>query len=498
MASPELNGGRRRVAIVGAGIAGLAVGLKMKRAGYPFTIFEKADEVGGTWRDNTYPGLRIDVPGPIYTFSEDRAADWSHLYCEGHEVQSYITGFADRFGLREHIRFGAEIVEARWTGAAWVVRTAGGDEDEFDLLLQATGFLHQPRWPEIPGLESFAGEQCHSARFDHSIQLDGRRVGVIGNGSTGVQLTTELAGRASHFTSFQRTPQWVFPAPNMRIPRLFRRLIASSDRVAQACASYTQWSGEMLLGRAARADGWQRRLLGWAARRYLSTVKDPALRERLTPKDAPLCKRPVISTKYYAAVQRPDVEVITDAIDRIEPAGVRTADGRLHELDVLILATGFQAHNYMRPMNVIGEDGLTLDEAWADGPQAYRTIAMPGFPNMFTILGPHTPLVSIALHTSAELAGDYVLQAIEVLERPGVVAVQPTEQAARNWYSEIGAGFPGTVWSSGCSSWYVGSGDVPVLWPYDIKRWTRMLSAPDWSEFEIVAAEPATAAEPVA
>ncbi len=492
MASPGHNGAHRhRVAVVGAGIAGLTTGLKLREAGYPFTIFEKADEVGGTWRDNTYPGLRIDVPGPIYTFRNDRAADWSHLYCEGHEVQSYITGFADRMGLRKNIRFGTEIVDASWTGDAWKITTDAGDEEEFDVLAHATGFLHHPRWPDIPGLDSFAGDKCHSARFDHSIALDGRRVGVIGNGSTGVQITTELAGRASHLTSFQRSPQWIFPGPNVRIPGPLRRLIASSPRVGEWFSQATQWSGEMLLGRAARHDGWQRKLLGWGARWYLGTIKDPDLRRRLTPDDEPLCKRPVISTKFYGAIQRPDVDVITDRIERIEPEGVRTADGRLHELDVLILATGFQAHNYMRPMNVTGEDGVKLDEVWATGPQAHRTVAIPGFPNMFTILGPHTPLVSISLHLSAELAADYMIQALEVLERPDVVSVQPTEQAARNWYSEIGVGMPGTVWSSGCSSWYVGSGDVPVLWPYDIKRWTTMLREPDWSEFEIRTREPA-------
>ena len=205
----------------------------------------------------------------------------------------------------------------------------------------------------------------------------------------------------------------------------------------------------------------------------------------------------MISTTYYRAVQRDDVDVVVEDIDHIEPRGVVTSDGQLHELDVLILATGFHAHNYMRPMRVTGAGGLTLNEVWKDGPAAYRTIGLPGFPNMFLLMGPHSPLVSIAVHTSVELQADYVLQALEVLDRAGVVSVAPTPAAGERWIEEVGAGMPGTVWASGCNSWYVGSGNVPVLWPYSEKRWLKMLERPDWAEYEVLSREPAVEA-PVA
>jgi cation diffusion facilitator CzcD-associated flavoprotein CzcO len=239
--------------------------------------------------------------------------------------------------------------------------------------------------------------------------------------------------------------------------------------------------------------GARRRALNRIARMHLATVRDPELRRKLTPRYEPLCRRPVVSTSFYRAVQRPDVEVIVDAIDEIDPAGVRTADGTLHELDVLIFATGFKAHNYMRPIAITGENGLTLEEAWASGPYGYRSLAIPGFPNLFMIMGPHSPLVSFPIHTSAELQSEYVARMLELLDRGDVVAVAPTEEATARWLEEIRAGMPGTVWASGCASWYLGEGSIPVLWPYDRRRWRAVLSRPVLADYEITTAQWSTA-----
>jgi cation diffusion facilitator CzcD-associated flavoprotein CzcO len=240
-----------------------------------------------------------------------------------------------------------------------------------------------------------------------------------------------------------------------------------------------------MFGTASARPGWQRTTIETAVRWHLKTVRDPELRATLTPPDTVLCKRPVVSLHFYRAVQRRNVTVTGEAIERVCPRGIITRDGELHELDVLILATGFRAHDYMRPIAITGRDGLTLEEAWADGPHGYRTVALTGFPNLFMVMGPHSPLLSVAIHESAELQADYVAQMLDVIGADGVVAVEPTAAATRRWLQTITAGMPGTVWASGCTSWYLGSGSTPVLWPYDRRRWHEVLRAPDLSDYEI-------------
>jgi cation diffusion facilitator CzcD-associated flavoprotein CzcO len=484
------------VAIIGAGVSGLAAGIRMQRAGVPFTIFEKADEVGGTWRENRYPGLTIDVPSPIYTFAGERNPHWRRLMPDAREILDYHRDVSLRTGLREHIRFNAEVTAATWTGEQWELTTADGERRNVRVLVCATGFLHHPRRPPIDGLDSFAGECVHSARWRDEIAVAGKRVGIVGSGSTGVQLVGALARVASHTTLFQRTPQWIFPAPNLTIPRAVRRLLARRPGITEAAVNATEHVADWLLGGAAMRDGARRQALEGIARMHLATVRDRELRSKLTPADRALCKRPVVSTQFYRAVQRRDVDVVTAPIESAGPAGVRSADGVLHELDVLILATGFEAHSYMRPIAITGEHGLTLEQAWAGGPHGYRTVAITGFPNLFMIMGPHSPLLSFPIHTSAELQSEYVASMLEVLDRDGVVSVAPTAAATERWMSEIRAGVPGTVWATGCTSWYLGSGDIPVLWPYDRRRWRELLRRPELADYEVRMAEPGSTGRP--
>jgi cation diffusion facilitator CzcD-associated flavoprotein CzcO len=477
------------VAIIGAGVSGMAAGLRLQQEGVPFTIFEKGAEVGGTWRENRYPGLTIDVPSPIYTFATHRNPSWRRLLPDAAEILDYHRHVSVSSGLRERIQFECEIVSATWTGTEWELETAAGDRRRFGVLVCATGFLHHPRLPDIDGLTSFAGECVHSARWRDEIAVKGKRVGVIGNGSTGVQLVSALGGTASKLSHFQRTPQWIFPAWNVSIPPWIQRSLARHPDLMDSMASATEWFADWLLSGAATASNRRRRAIERVARWHLSTVRDPELRAKLTPRDSALCKRPVVSLEYYRAIQRPDVELVDRPIERIEERGIRTNDGVLRELDVLILATGFQAHNYMRPIRIRGEGGLTLDEAWRDGPSAYRTMAIAGFPNLFTIMGPHSPLLSFPIHTSAELQSEYVARMLDVLRRDGVVSVAPTEAASTQWLEEIAAGMPGTVWSSGCSSWYLSGGQTAVLWPYGRRRWRELLRAPVLEHYEIRTAD---------
>jgi cation diffusion facilitator CzcD-associated flavoprotein CzcO len=482
------------VAVIGAGVSGMAMGLRLQAAGVPFTIFEKGPEVGGTWRDNRYPGLSIDVPSPLYTFAGHRHPGWRRWMPDQQEILDYHADVATRSGLREHIRFEDEVVAATWTGTAWEVESARGGIETFRVLVCASGFLHHPRIPDFEGLADFAGELVHSARWRDEIVTAGRRVGVVGNGSTGVQLVGELGGVASHLTMFQRTPQWIFPLPNFDIPGIVRGALArvpgSSDVVVEGLVRFADW----FVGGASVRDDWRRELARKLARRSLADVRDPHLRAKLTPPDEVLCKRPVVSTRFYKVVQRDDVDVVTEGIARVVPEGVVTSDGVTHPLDVLILATGFEAHNYMRPIAIRGEDGLTLDAAWADGPHGYRTVSLRGFPNLFMLMGPHSPLNTIAIHESAELQSDYVMQMLDVLDRGDVVSVAPTAQATERWLAYIRAGMPGTVWAGGCNSWYLGDGDTPVLWPYDRRAWHAALRRPELADYDVRTADVATGA----
>jgi cation diffusion facilitator CzcD-associated flavoprotein CzcO len=463
--------------------------VRLARAGIDFTIFEKASEVGGTWRDNRYPGLTCDVPAFVYTYSFARDIACERVLATGDVILDYLKAVHRDFGLEAHTRCDTELTGACWDGRRWRLTSVRGDEGAFDVVVHACGFLHHPRLPDIEGLEEFAGSCFHSARWDDTAQLDGRRVGVIGTGSTGVQLTSALAGRA-RVSLFQRTPQWVFPFPDLPVPERLRERVSRRPRLHQAIVEGFERFGDWWIGTASRRPSVQRTLFRWGCKANLARVRDRSLRRRLLPRDEPMCKRPVMSTRFYRAIQQPGVELVDAPIACIEPQGVVTADGRLHELDVLVLATGFHAHAYMRPMRVVGPSGRALDEEWRDGPVAYRSIALAGFPNMFLMLGPHAPLLSVAIHQTVERQADYIVQMIEAMrgrgDSGGVAPLAPTRQATDEWFAEIAEGLRGTVWDGDCNSWYFDQGKLPIIWPFDRARWLDMLAAPRLDHFEAV------------
>jgi cation diffusion facilitator CzcD-associated flavoprotein CzcO len=471
-----------RVAVVGAGVAGIGLGVRLQRAGIDFTIFEKASQVGGTWRDNRYPGLTCDVPAFVYTYSFARDIACERVLASGHVILDYLQAVHRDFGLEAHTRCDTELTEARWDGRRWRLTSVHGDEGAYDVVVHACGFLHHPRLPDIEGLETFAGACFHSARWDDDAVLDAKRVGVVGTGSTGVQLTSALAGRA-RVSLFQRTPQWIFPFPDFPVPERLRARVSRMPRLQHALVEGLERFGDWFIGTASRRPGIQRTLFRWGSRANLARVRDRSLRRRLLPRDEPMCKRPVMSTRFYRAIQQPGVELVDAPIARVEPRGVVTTDGRLHELDVLVLATGFHAHAYMRPMQVVGPAGQTLDEEWRAGPVAYRSIALAGFPNMFLMLGPHAPLLSVAIHETVERQADYIVQMIGAL-RGGALA--PTHAATDEWFAEIAEGLKGTVWDGDCNSWYFDQGRLPIIWPFDRARWLDLLAAPRLDHYETI------------
>lgn len=474
------------VAIIGAGMSGLCMAAKLQDAGIDdFTIFEQADEVGGTWRDNTYPGLTCDVPSRYYTYSFRPNPEWSHMLPPGPEIQEYFRRVATERGIRPHIRFGTEVRSAAYRDGRWWVSTAAGDE-AFDVLVTATGILRIPRYPDIEGLDTFAGPMFHSARWDHSVSLPDKRIGLIGTGSTGVQITSELGGRVRALTVFQRTAQWICPWPNPQVSERTKAALRRSPRLNAFGYWFYSRFVRNIFGVAPVRPGWQRRLYQAQCRWNLRlSVRDRALKAKLTPVDQPMCKRMIFAGHYYRSVQAPGVTVVTDPIVRVEPRGVVTADGTLHELDLLVLATGFDARAYVRPLTLVGEDGRTLDEVWAGGATAYRSVAVPGFPNMFMLMGPHAPVGNDSLVNIAEHQADYVLWWIEQLRAGRIVAASPTEEATKRYNDDMKAAMPHTVWTTGCSSWYLGTDGLPELFPWEPDRYSELLRAPQVTDFEV-------------
>lgn len=471
------------VIVIGAGMSGICAAVKLKRAGITdFTVLEKAKDVGGTWRDNTYPGLRCDVPSAFYQYTFDRNPDWSHFFSAGAEIHDYFRGAVDRFGLAQHIRLGVEVTSAEFTGGRWRVHTDDGVTRDADFLISASGVLHHPVTPGIPGLDTFAGAAFHSARWDHSVPLAGRRVAVVGTGSTGVQIVTALAGKLGELMLFQRTAQWVLPVPNWRndpltrgLRRRFPALTRLEYRVVEAIF--------MVFVAGLIRPGWQRQLISKVCELNLRTVRDRALRRKLTPDYRPMCKRLVLSPGFYRAVQRRGVRVITERIDHVEPRGVVTTDGTLHEVDVLVLATGFDSHAYLRPVELTGPNGHKLSEVWQDGPKAYRTVALPEFPNFFMLMGPHSPVGNFSLVPIAEVQADYAISWIESWQRGEFNSAAPVRQATERYNAELRAAMPNTVWATGCDSWYLGKDGLPEVWPFSPHRHAQMLREQHAAEF---------------
>jgi cation diffusion facilitator CzcD-associated flavoprotein CzcO len=479
-----------RVAVIGAGMAGIASVIKLREAGIEDVIvFEKAHDVGGTWRENTYPGIACDVPSHLYSYSFAPNPDWTHTFSPGDEIQAYFQGVARREGLYERIRFGDEVVSLDYGGGRWALATASGYRDAFDVVIAATGVLHHPNVPDLPGLGSFAGAAFHSARWDHDVPVDGRRVGVIGTGSSAVQITGALVDRVSHLDLFQRTPQWIMPIDNTPYDEAQRRAFRDDPALMrQARDGLGQAFADHFANAVIAAGSPAMALIEEACRAHLEGVADPVLREKLRPDYRAGCKRLIASGEFYDAIQRPNAELVTDRIERIEAGGVRTADGVLHELDVLVLATGFRADRFLRPIEVTGRDGIRLDDVWADRPSAHVALAVPGFPNLFLLNGPNGPVGNFSLIDVAELQLDYTIQLLDLL-RAGAESVEPTPEAAEAFEAARVEATKGTVWVTGCRSWYLDDRGVPAAWPWSIDHFREVMQTPDLTQYRVTPAE---------
>jgi cation diffusion facilitator CzcD-associated flavoprotein CzcO len=457
------------VVIVGTGFSGLGMAIRLARSGRrDFVVIERGNDVGGTWRDNTYPGAACDVPSRLYSFSFRLNPDWSRSYSPQPEILDYLRRCAQEAGVLPHIRFGTELLGADWDGAAarWRITTDRGELTGRFLVL-GTGALVEPARPDIAGLDDFAGTVFHSARWNHEHDLADRRVGVIGTGASAIQFVPHLQREAQQVTVFQRTPPWIVPRPD--------RAVGAAERWV-----YRHVPVAHQLARAGVYTLLESRALGFvlhpallkpveriALRHLHRAVTDPELRAKLTAHYSIGCKRILVSNDYYPALAADNVEVVTDAITAIEPTGVRTADGVLHEIDTLVLGTGFRVTDNPGFHRVRGRDGQSLAQAWAEhGMRAYLGTTVHGFPNLFQLLGPNTGIG----HTSAvymiESQIELVLGALHYAARHDVGLVEVRAEVEEAWNADLAARSTRTVWKSGCQSWYLDqAGRNTVLWP---------------------------------
>ena len=466
-----------QVAVLGAGFAGIGMAVALLRRGTTdFVVLERASAVGGTWRDNTYPGCACDVPSHLYSFSFAPNPDWSHSFSRQPEIQAYLERTAEQHGVVPHVRFGTEVVAATWEEDHrwWRLQTSSG-ELTASVVVSGCGGLVEPALPAVPGLESFEGTAFHSARWDHGADLDGKRVGVVGTGASAIQFVPHLQRRVAQLTVFQRTAPWVLPRTDRRITGVeraaFRRFPA-----LQRLLRGGVYAGRELQLLSFTGKGRFRAMGEKGGLRHLATaVPDPALREVLTPRFRLGCKRILLSNDYYPALAQPNVTVVPHGVREVRARSVVAADGSEHDVDVLVFGTGFHVMDLPVAARLTGRSGQTLAEHWAEGKSAHRGTTVAGFPNLFLLLGPNTALGHSSVVFMIECQIAYVLAALDALDAAGggAVDVRPQAQAAYN--AQVQAGLATTVWSEGgCKAWYTDArGHNFTLWPGHLGAFRR-------------------------
>jgi cation diffusion facilitator CzcD-associated flavoprotein CzcO len=456
------------IAVVGAGFSGLGMAIKLRQHGrHDFVVFEAADDVGGTWRDNTYPGCRCDVPSHLYSFSFARNPRWSDTFSGQAEIWAYLRDCVDRFGVRPQLRLGHTVTRARWDDAQqhWEIETSQGSYTA-RVLITGNGPLSDPALPDLPGLASFTGTAFHSARWRHDHHLAGQRVAVIGTGASAVQFVPEIAPRVASLTVFQRTAGWVMPRRSRRISTVEKTLFRYVPGAQRLMRTALYWGRELFAFGFIRPDV-MRRAQRLAERNLVRHVPDPLLRAKLTPTYLMGCKRVLLSNDYLPVLTRANVAVVTEPIREVRPGGVVTADGVEHEVDTIIFGTGFHVTEPPVARTIVGRDGRRLSEAWSPTMRAYLGTSVAGFPNLFLLLGPNTGLghTSVVLMVESQIA--QVLKALRHLDATGATAIEPTDEAQAAFVAEVDRRMAPTVWSTGgCQSWYLdATGRNSTLWP---------------------------------
>ncbi|MEU6284562.1 NAD(P)/FAD-dependent oxidoreductase [Streptomyces sp. NPDC047028] len=480
-----------RVAVIGSGFGGLGAAVRLRREGITdFVVLERADSVGGTWRDNSYPGCACDVPSHLYSFSFAPNPDWPRTFSGQRHIRAYLEHVADVFGLRPHIRFDSEVKLMRWDAEQlrWEIETASGSLTA-DVVVSATGPLSDPKIPEIPGLDSFPGKVFHSARWDHDYDLAGKRVAMVGTGASAIQIVPAIQPEVGRLTLFQRTPPWVMPRAD--------RAISGGERWLHRTVPFTTQARRGLLWgiRELQVQAFTKRpdelglIEKLALRNMGRAIKDPALRAKLTPDYRIGCKRILLSSTYYPALARPNVDVVASGLSEIRGSTVVAADGSEAEVDAIIFGTGFHVTDMPIAERVVGAHGSTLAESWKGGMQALRGASAAGFPNWMTIIGPNTGLgnssMILMIESQLNYMADYLRQ-LDVLG--GRTALDARPAAVEDWNHRVQERMKRTVWNTGgCTSWYLdASGRNTTIWPGTTTEFRRATRRVDLAEYEVI------------
>ncbi|MFQ6324746.1 flavin-containing monooxygenase [Nocardia sp. CWNU-33] len=478
---------RPSVIIIGSGFGGIGMAIELRRSGFDdITILERAADIGGVWRENTYPGAACDVPSPLYSFSYEPKPDWPQRYSGRAAIHDYLRGVADRHHLLERIHFGAEVTDAEFDDSTgrWTVRTADGTARTADVLIPAVGQLSRPAMPNIPGIDTFAGQAFHSAEWDHSVELTGKQVACIGTGASAIQYIPEIQPSVAHLTLFQRTPAWVLPKFDTDYKPIQHKLFA---RVPGALLAerFGWWAIAEFVALGLVEFPRIAKLVGGIATRHLEEqITDPELRAKLSP-DYPIgCKRGLFSNDYFPALTQPNVQVETAAITEITPDGLRTADGTAHRADVIIYGTGFKGTEFLWPISIYGRAGRKLSDAWQGGAHAYYGITVPDFPNLFLVYGPNTNLGVGSIIYMIESQARYIRKAIELLATSPGHYLEVRAEPEQQFNTALQQRLAKTPWNF-CSSWYRNaSGRITNNWPgtqISYRRKLRRVHAADYT-----------------
>ncbi|MCE9631853.1 MAG: NAD(P)/FAD-dependent oxidoreductase [Planctomycetia bacterium] len=502
LSEPEIG-----VAILGAGFAGLCMAIKLKEQGREdFRIFEKASSLGGTWRDNTYPGCACDVPSHLYSYSFDQNPDWSRTYATQPEILAYLRRVAAKHDIDRRISFDTPIKAIVWDESTrrWHLSARDGRRFTARVVVSAVGALHVPKLPDLPGLGSFEGPVFHSAQWRHDLDLTGKRVAVIGTGASAIQFIPEIAPVVGRLTVFQRSPPWVLPRHDKRMSATMRTLLARLPGLLRVWRAVQYWRAEIVaLGLA-----YKPKLMGRGQKRSARfkerEIENPALRLKLNPFYTMGCKRVLLSDDFYATMNRPNVDLVTRAIREVRPRSIVTANGREHPCDVIIHATGFAAFNPTAGVAIHGRDGRLLADDWRDGPEAFRGVAVAGYPNYFMLMGPNSGLGHNSIVFMIEAQVRYVMQCLGWIESGRLDPVEVRSEVQRAYNDQLRKRFtrtvwqdrPGSAWQLPCTSWYVDArGRNTALWPgLSVGYWMAMLRS-DIADYRPAAGATAEPAE---
>jgi cation diffusion facilitator CzcD-associated flavoprotein CzcO len=481
-----------RIAIIGSGFSGIGMAIRLKREGYAsFTIYEAAGDLGGTWRDNTYPGAACDVPSHLYSYSFEANPSWSRVFSHQHEILAYLKHCASKYRVDDVIQFNTRVMAARFDDVrlVWtldIVRNGVHETVETDVVIAAVGLLSHPAMPRFEGIDTFGGKIFHSSQWDHDYPLEGKRVAVIGTGASAIQFVPKIQPRVAQLLVFQRSAPWIMPKPDKRISDRARRLFTHLPFAQRCVRTATYWQME------SRGLGFfvNPKLTEPAmkfARGYLERrVKDPALRAKLAPDYQIGCKRVLLSSDYYPALTQPNVDVVTTPIRAIVRGGIVTADNALHAIDAIICGTGFQVNDVGTPFEVTGVGGTNLGARWLrDGPEAYLGTSVTDFPNFFLMVGPNTVLGHNSLLFMIESQVQYIADCLRELQRRGARTMNLRSDVQRAFNEELQRQMQRSVWASGCRSWYqTKSGKVTAIWPgftFNFRRRTRRVRGGEYT-----------------